>query len=145
MDCYLHHYGALFIRPATCPACYDPAINAEASCIDRVCAKTAQAALIQDYKAYKATECGIKIFIEAVVNNMWICNLRNPETFYSKVIALAIFDHLHECSSGLHVLDMVSLTIQMSQYYGGMLSTSSYWRLPNARLLELICPSSTRP
>jgi hypothetical protein len=27
-DCYLHHYGALFVRPATRPACYDLAITA---------------------------------------------------------------------------------------------------------------------
>ncbi len=27
MDCYLHHYGAPFVRPATHPACYDPAIT----------------------------------------------------------------------------------------------------------------------
>jgi hypothetical protein len=40
-DCYLHNYGAPFVRLATRPACYDPAINAEASCVDRVCAKTA--------------------------------------------------------------------------------------------------------
>jgi hypothetical protein len=86
-DCYLHHYGAPFVCPATCPACYDPAITVEASCIDRVCTKTAWAVLIQDYKAYEATERGVKVFIEAVVNNTWIRDLRNPETFYSNVTA----------------------------------------------------------
>jgi hypothetical protein len=40
-DCYLHHYGAPFVRPATRPACYDPAITAEASCVNHVRAKTA--------------------------------------------------------------------------------------------------------
>jgi hypothetical protein len=69
-DCYLHHYGAPFIRPATCPACYDPAINTEASCIDRICNKTAWAALLQDYEAYKAAERGVKVFIKAKVNDM---------------------------------------------------------------------------
>jgi hypothetical protein len=33
-DCYLHYYGAPSIRPATCPACYNPAITAEASQVD---------------------------------------------------------------------------------------------------------------
>jgi hypothetical protein len=117
--CYLHHYGALFIRPATCPACYDLAINVEASRIDRICAKTAWAALLQDYEAYKATEHGVKVFIEAVVNNTWNHNLRNPKTFYSNITALAIFDHLCEHSGGLHTLNTVLLTIQMSQYYEG--------------------------
>jgi hypothetical protein len=118
-DWYLHHYGAPFVCPATCSACYDPAINVEASRVDRICAKTAWATLLQDYKAYKATERGIKVFIEAVVNKMWICNLRNPKTFYSNITALVIFDHLCERSNDLHVLDMVLLTIQMSQYYKG--------------------------
>ncbi len=56
-DRYLHHYGALFVCPATYPACYNLVINAEASCVGRVCAKTAWAALLQDYKAYKAADC----------------------------------------------------------------------------------------
>jgi hypothetical protein len=33
MDCYLHHYSTPSIRPATHPACYDPTITTEASCI----------------------------------------------------------------------------------------------------------------
>jgi hypothetical protein len=115
-DCYLHHYGAPFVHPATRPACYDPAINAESSCVHRVCNKTTWAALIQDFETYKATERSVKVFIKAIVNNMWIHNLCNPETLYSNVTALAIFDHLCECSGGLHALDMVLLTIQMSQY-----------------------------
>jgi hypothetical protein len=41
---YLHHYSAPFVCPATRPDCYDLVINAEASCIDRVYAKTAGAA-----------------------------------------------------------------------------------------------------
>jgi hypothetical protein len=118
-DCYLHHYGAPFVCPATLPACYGPAINAEASCIERVCAKTAWAALLQDYKAYEAAKRSIKVFIEAIVNNTWISNLHNPKTFYSNVTALAIFDHLCKRSGDLHVLDMVSLTIQIGQYYKG--------------------------
>jgi hypothetical protein len=68
-DCYLHHYGTPFICPATHLACYHPAINAEASCVDPVCAKTAWAALLQDYKAYEAAERGIKVFIKAVVKD----------------------------------------------------------------------------
>jgi hypothetical protein len=126
MDCYLHHYDAPFVCPATCLACYDLAINAEASCVNRICAKTAWAALLQDYKAYKAPERGIKVFIKAVVNDMWICNLCNLEMFYSNVTALAIFDYLCKRSSGLHALGMELLIIQMSQYYEGMSDIPKY-------------------
>jgi hypothetical protein len=46
--------------------------------------------LISDYEVYKAAERGIKVFIEAIVNNTWICDNHNPEAFYSNVTALAI-------------------------------------------------------
>ncbi len=116
-DCYLHHYSAPFVRPATHPACYDQATTAEASCVDRVHSKTAWAALLQDYKAYEVAERGVKVFLKAVVNDTWICDLCNPKTFYSNITALDIFNHLCKHSGSLHVLDMVLLTIQMSKYY----------------------------
>jgi hypothetical protein len=125
-DRYLHHYSAPFVRPSTCPACFDLAINAEASCFNCVCAITAWAAKIQDYKAYEATECGIKVFIKAVVEDTWICNLCDTKTFYSNITALTLFGYLCKHSSGLHMLDMVSFTIQMSQYYKGMPDISEY-------------------
>jgi hypothetical protein len=74
-DQNLQHYSAPFVCPASRSACYDPAINVEVSCVDCICPKTAWAALIQDYKAYEAAECCVKVFIEAVVNHMSICNL----------------------------------------------------------------------
>jgi hypothetical protein len=126
VDCYLHHYRTPFLCPATHPSCNDPVINAEASCIDRICAKTAWAALLQDYKAYKAAERSVKVFIKAVVNNTWICSLRDPKTFYSNVTALAIFNHLCKRSDGLHALEIVLLTIQMSQYYKGASDIPEY-------------------
>jgi hypothetical protein len=114
-DCYLHYYCAPFLHPATRPACYGLATTAEASCVNRVRAKTAWAALLQDYEAYKAAECSVKVFIEAVVNDTWIRDLCNPEMFYSNITALTILNHLHERSGSLHALDMVLLTIQMSK------------------------------
>ncbi len=125
-DRYLHHYGAPFVCPATRPACCSPAINMEASHVDHVHAKTAWAAKIQDYKAYEAAERGVKVFIKAVVQDTWIHNLCDPEMFYSNVIALALFNHLCKHSGGLHALDMVLLTIQMSQYCKGTLDTPEY-------------------
>ncbi len=49
----------------------------------------------------------------------WIRNLHNPKTFYSNATALGTFNHLCKHSGGLHALDMVLLTIQMSKYYEG--------------------------
>ena len=119
-DRYLHHYGLAFARPATCPAVYDPAIAEGASRVERTRAEAAWAARIQDYEAYEAAEAGVKTFIKAVDEDTWIRDLRNPETFYSNVTALALLNHLRDRLGGLHALDMVSLTIQMSQYYKGV-------------------------
>ncbi len=125
-DRYLHHYGALFVRPATCPGCYDMVINAEASHVKCVRAKTAWGAKVQDYEASEATEWSIKVFIEAAVVVTWILDLCDPKTFYSNVTALAPFDHYCKRSGGLHALDMVSLTIHMSQYYKGTTDIPKY-------------------
>jgi hypothetical protein len=113
-DRYLHHYGLAFVRPATRPAVYDPDIVEGASRVERTRAEASWAAHIQDYQAYEVVEAGVKAFIEAVVKDTWIRDLRDPETFYSNVTALTLFNHLCNRSGGLHVLDMVSLTIQMS-------------------------------
>jgi hypothetical protein len=118
-DRYLHNYGLAFAHPAARPAVYDPAIVEGASRVERTRAEAAWAARIQDYEAYKAAEAGVKTFIEAVVEDTWICDLRDPETFYSNVTTLALLNHLPDRSGGLHALDMVSLTIQMSQFYEG--------------------------
>jgi hypothetical protein len=82
--------------------------------------------LIKNYEAYEAAEHSIKVFIEAVVNNTWICDLRNPKMFYSNVTSLALFDRFCKHSSALHALDMVLLTIQMRQYYEGMPDIPEY-------------------
>jgi hypothetical protein len=89
-------------------------------------AKIVWAIKIQDYEAYEAAEHGIKVFIKAAVQDTWICDLRDPETFYLNVTAFTLFNHLRKRSGGLHALDMASLTIQMSQYYEGMPDIPEY-------------------
>jgi hypothetical protein len=99
---YLHHYGPAFVRPATRPAVYNPDIVEGASRVKRTRAEASWAARIQDYKAYEATNTGVKAFIKAVVKDTWIRDLCNPETFYSNVTALTLLNHLRERPGGLH-------------------------------------------
>ena len=74
------------------------------------------------------------IFIKAVVADTWTRDLSDPETFYLNITALALFNHLCDRSGGLHALDMVTLTIQMSQYYEGMPDVPKYiFMLKDAR------------
>ena len=129
-DRYLHHYGpAAFVRPAARPAVYDPDIDEGASRVERTRAEAAWAALLQDYEAYEAAEAGVKAFIVTVVEDTWIRDLRDPETFYSNVTALALLNHLRDRSGGLHALDFVNLTVQMSQFYEGSPTIPEYIQL----------------
>ncbi len=47
---------------------------------------------------------------------MWVLRI---SSLYSDVTALPLLNHLRDSSGGLHSLDMVSLSIQMNQYYEG--------------------------
>ena len=57
--------------------------------------------------------------------------MHNPETFYSNLTALELLNHLHARLDGLHALDtdMVSLTIQMSQFHEGTSDIPKYIQL----------------
>jgi hypothetical protein len=55
-DRYLHHYEVPFLRPGARPACYDPDIADDATCVKRICVETSWAAQIQDYEAYEAAK-----------------------------------------------------------------------------------------
>ena len=125
-DRYLHHYGLAFVCPATCLAVYDPHIADDASRIERARAEASWTTQIQDYKAYEAAESGVKVFVEAVVEDTWIHDLHNPEMFYSNVTALPLLDHLRTHSGGLYAVDMVPLTLQMRRYYKGTPDVPKY-------------------
>jgi hypothetical protein len=63
--------------------------------------------LIQDYEAYKAAERGVKVFIEAVVNDTWIRDLCNPKMFTPTLQPSTSSTIFAKRSGGLHALDMV--------------------------------------
>ena len=44
-----------------------------------------------------------------VVDETWYKELEDPDTFYTKVTALKILDHLTEFCSGLHTVDAVDI------------------------------------
>jgi hypothetical protein len=49
--------------------------------------------------------------------SVWYNNLKDANTFYTKVSALEIMIFLDANSRGLHVIDMISLRTNMHQYY----------------------------
>jgi hypothetical protein len=56
-------------------------------------------------------------FLCNVVDEVWYNNLKNADTFYTKVTVINIMALLDANSRGLHALDMIMLHTNMMQYY----------------------------
>jgi hypothetical protein len=110
------HGGAKFVRPSCLPL-NDKNIADNATTVVRVCAKAAHKSRLDNYASYEAAERGIAKFLRDVVDKIWYNNLKDAETFYTKVMALEIMAHLDANSGGLHAIDMISLCLNMTQYY----------------------------
>ena len=52
-----------------------------------------------------------------MVGNLWINNLKDANTFYTKVTTLNIMTHLDANSGGLHSINMIVLCLAMQSYY----------------------------
>ncbi len=110
------HGNAKFVCPARLPL-YDKNIADDATTVVRVCAEAAHKPCLDDYASYKAAECGIAKFLCGVVDEIWYNNLKDADTFYTKVTAIDIMALLNTNSGGLHAVDMISLHTNMMQSY----------------------------
>ena len=54
---------------------------------------------------YETADNACQNFIMAVVDETWYKELEDPDTFYTKVTALKLLDHLTEFCSGIHTVD----------------------------------------
>jgi hypothetical protein len=110
------HGGAKFVRPSCLPL-YDKNIADDARTVICVCAKAAHKSHRDNYASYKAAKRGVTKFLCNVVDKIWYNNLKDAETFYTKVTALEIMAHPDANSRGLHAINMISLCLNMTQYY----------------------------
>jgi hypothetical protein len=113
---YKANHGAKFVRPARLPL-YDKLITDNAMTVIHVCAEAAHKSQLNDYANYKAAEQGLSKFLCNVVNEIRYNDLKNTNTFYTKVMAIDIMSLLHANSGGLHTLNMISLCTDMMQYH----------------------------
>jgi len=67
---------------------------------------------------FEAAERGAAKFLREVVDEVWYNDLKDADTFYTKVTALEIISFLDANSGGLHAIDMISLRTNMHPYYG---------------------------
>jgi len=106
------HGNAPFVRPIRLPL-YDKNIADDTTTVIRVRAEAAHKSRLDDYAGYEAAERGVAKFLRNVVDEIWYNDLKDAETFYTKVTAIEIGAN----SGGLHALDMISLRTNMTQYY----------------------------
>ena len=110
------HGGNAFKRPIRLPL-YDTSIKDDATTVVRVRAEAAHKARLNDYASFEAAERGAAKFLREVVDEVWYNDLKDADTFYTKVTALEIISFLDANSGGLHAIDMISLRTNMHQYY----------------------------
>jgi hypothetical protein len=111
-----NHGGATFVRPLRLPL-YDATIADDATTVVRVCGESAYQAKLDDYASFEAAESGAAKFLREVVDEVWYNNLKDADTFYTKVTARKIIAFLDANSGGLYAIDMISLNTNMHNYY----------------------------
>jgi hypothetical protein len=110
------HGNNTFVRPVRLPL-YDKNITDDATTVVRVRAEAAHKARLDDYASYEAAERGVAKFLRDVVDEIWYNDLKDADTFYTKVTAIDIMALVDANSGGLHAVDMISLRTNMTQYY----------------------------
>jgi hypothetical protein len=89
----------------------------EASTVVRVQSKAAHNSPLNDYASYEAAKRGCALFLHKFVDEVWYNNLKEADTFYTRMTALPIIEFLDANSGGLHTAGMISLHTNMHQYY----------------------------
>jgi hypothetical protein len=111
-----NHSGTKFVR-LSCLPLYNKNIANNATTVAHVCAKATHKSHLDDYASYKAAKRGVTKFLCNVLDKIWYNNLKDAETFYTKVTDLEIMARLDANSRGLHAIDIISLRWNMTQYY----------------------------
>ena len=62
-----------------------------------------------DRQLYKTANNSCKNFIMEVIDETWYKDLKDPDNFYTNVMALKLLDHLTKFCSGLHTVDAVDI------------------------------------
>ncbi len=75
-------------------------------------------ATVTNFETYTVTKKGVSAFIQAVITETWIKQLRHPITFYNNVTAYDLLEYLRTNNAGLHNnTDLATLPTEMLYYY----------------------------
>ncbi len=83
----------------------------------RICAESAHQAKLNDVASFEAAECSAAKFLCKVIDEVWYNDLKDANTFYTKVTAREIIAFLDANSGRLHAIDMISLRTNMHNCY----------------------------
>jgi hypothetical protein len=112
---YEADHGTKFVCLACLPLYHKTTDNTMT--VVRVCAEAAHKSCLDDYTSYEMAKQGISKFLHNTIDEIWYNDLKDANTFYTKVTAINIMALLDANSGGLHALDMISLHTDMMQYY----------------------------
>ena len=107
-DAYKACHGANFPKPSR-PAIYDIDIPINFSNAVRFRCEAAHTAKKEDYQLFAADELKSSNFILAVVEDMWVHELRDPDLFYTSVKPRVLLSHLQAMCVGLHATDVLNI------------------------------------
>jgi hypothetical protein len=111
-----NHGGAIFVCPLRLPL-YNTAITDDATTVVCVCTESAHQAKLNNYASFESAKRGAAKFLHKVIDEVWYNDLKNADTFYTKMTAREIIAFLDANSRGLHAIDMISLRTNMHNYY----------------------------
>ncbi len=110
------HNGVAFPIPK-CLGLWDDKIAKDVMVVELKKAKAIHKACAEDYGIWKAAKDGCKKLICAAVEEVYINKLKDGTTFFHKVNARELLEHLEKNSTGLHALDIIALRTNMLLLY----------------------------
>ncbi len=110
------HNGVAFPIPKRL-GLLDDKIAKDTKVVELKKAEAIHKAYTEDYGIWKAAKDGWKKLICAAVEEVYINELKDGTTFFHKVNARELLEHLKKNSMGLHALDIVALRTNMLLLY----------------------------
>jgi hypothetical protein len=110
------HTGTAFPIPK-CPGLWDDKIAKYATVVEMKKAEAIHKACSKDYKIWKTAEDGCKKLIRAIMEEVYINELKDGTTFFHNTCARDLLEHLEKNFTGLHALDIATLHSNMLLLY----------------------------
>ncbi len=111
-----NHDGSTFVRPSRL-LLYHKNIANDVSNVVQVRREAAHCPCLDNFASYKVAKHGSAKFLLATVDETWYADLKDADTFYTKVLAINIMAFLNANSGGLHAVEILTLRTNMHGYY----------------------------